>query len=120
MSVAIPPLPQYIFMARCSVKAQGQLYIYLLYINARQCSCLNHFGLGEIGCADEGAQHYRHRGFEYRLGHESLSAFYFFFCLSMMWVLLRSDPPSKESGAHPASYPMDTRDSFPGGKATGS
>jgi hypothetical protein len=23
------------------------------------------------------------------------------------------------SGAHPASYPMGTRDSFPGGKATG-
>jgi hypothetical protein len=30
MSGAIPPLPQYAFMAWCSVKAQGQLY--LLYI----------------------------------------------------------------------------------------
>jgi hypothetical protein len=30
MSAAIPPLPQYAFMAWCSVKAQGQLYLYLL------------------------------------------------------------------------------------------
>jgi hypothetical protein len=29
MSGAIPPLPQYAFMARCSVK-KGQLYLYLL------------------------------------------------------------------------------------------
>jgi hypothetical protein len=27
---AIPPLPQYTFMARCLVKAQGQLYLYKL------------------------------------------------------------------------------------------
>jgi hypothetical protein len=26
MNGAIPPLPQYVFMARCSVKAQGRLY----------------------------------------------------------------------------------------------
>jgi hypothetical protein len=30
MSGATPPLPQYALMAWCSVKAQGQLYIYLL------------------------------------------------------------------------------------------
>jgi hypothetical protein len=29
MSGAIPPLPQYAFMAWCSVKAQGQLYLLL-------------------------------------------------------------------------------------------
>jgi len=29
MSGAIPLLPQYTFMAWCSVKAQGQLYLYL-------------------------------------------------------------------------------------------
>jgi len=29
MSVAIPPLPQYAFMAWCLVKAQGQLYLLL-------------------------------------------------------------------------------------------
>jgi hypothetical protein len=28
MCGAIPPLPQYAFMARCSVKAQGELYLY--------------------------------------------------------------------------------------------
>jgi hypothetical protein len=27
MREAVPPLPQYAFMAWCSVKAQGQLYI---------------------------------------------------------------------------------------------
>jgi hypothetical protein len=29
MSGAIPPFPQYAFMAWCSVKAQEQLYLYL-------------------------------------------------------------------------------------------
>jgi hypothetical protein len=29
MSGAIPPLPQYALMAWCSVKAQGQLHLYL-------------------------------------------------------------------------------------------
>jgi hypothetical protein len=33
MSEAIPPLPQYAFMAWCSVKAQGQLYLHL-YLQA--------------------------------------------------------------------------------------
>jgi hypothetical protein len=28
MSGAIPPLPQYAFIAWCSVEAQGQLYLY--------------------------------------------------------------------------------------------
>jgi hypothetical protein len=30
MSGAVPPLAQYAFMAWCSAKAQGQLYLYLL------------------------------------------------------------------------------------------
>jgi hypothetical protein len=30
MSETIPPLPQYALMAWCSVKAQGQLYLYIL------------------------------------------------------------------------------------------
>jgi hypothetical protein len=38
MSGAIPTLPQYAFMAWCSVKAQGQLYIYLyLYTPLGRC-----------------------------------------------------------------------------------
>jgi len=32
MSGAIPPLPQHVFMAWCSVKAQGQLYFTLPYL----------------------------------------------------------------------------------------
>jgi hypothetical protein len=28
MRVDVPPLPQYVFKAWCSVKAQGQLYLY--------------------------------------------------------------------------------------------
>jgi len=32
MSGAIPPLPQYAFMVWCSVKAQGQLYIFTLLV----------------------------------------------------------------------------------------
>jgi hypothetical protein len=36
MSGAIPPLPEYAFMAWCLFKAQGQLYIYL-NVNTRRC-----------------------------------------------------------------------------------
>jgi hypothetical protein len=36
MGGAIPPFPQYAFMASCSVKAQGQLYFHLYYM--RLCS----------------------------------------------------------------------------------
>jgi hypothetical protein len=32
MCGAIPPLPRYAFMAWCSVKAQGQLYLYPINI----------------------------------------------------------------------------------------
>jgi hypothetical protein len=39
MSGAIHPFPQYAFMAWCSVKAQGQLYLYL-YSNYRRISLL--------------------------------------------------------------------------------
>jgi hypothetical protein len=35
MREVTPPLPQYAFMAWCSVKAQGQLYLYL--VSAMQC-----------------------------------------------------------------------------------
>jgi hypothetical protein len=31
MKGAMPPIPQYAFMAWCSVKAQGQLYLYLSF-----------------------------------------------------------------------------------------
>jgi hypothetical protein len=36
MCGAISPLPHYAFMAWCSVKAQGQLYLYL-YTKKYQC-----------------------------------------------------------------------------------
>jgi len=31
MRGAMPPLPKYAFMAWCSVKAEGQLYLYLYW-----------------------------------------------------------------------------------------
>jgi hypothetical protein len=34
MSGAIPPFPQYAYIAWCSVKAQGQLYLYLETVRA--------------------------------------------------------------------------------------
>jgi hypothetical protein len=40
MRGAIPPLPQYVLMARCSVKTQGQLYFYPLPINEKNCTLL--------------------------------------------------------------------------------
>jgi hypothetical protein len=46
MSGTIPPLPKYAFMARCSVKAQGQLYLnnneaqlMTIYFNEYICIC---------------------------------------------------------------------------------
>jgi hypothetical protein len=50
MSGAVPPLPQYAFMAWCSVKkAQGQLYlylyIYLYHIIIKLDHSLDHFKL---------------------------------------------------------------------------
>jgi len=37
MSGTIPSFPQYAFMAWCSVKAQGQLYIYLYLSSIGTC-----------------------------------------------------------------------------------
>jgi hypothetical protein len=39
MSGAIPPLPQYTFMAWCLVKAQGQLYLYFHLNNVLINTC---------------------------------------------------------------------------------
>jgi hypothetical protein len=36
MSGAIPPFPQYAFMAWCSVKSLGQLYFYLYFTNREE------------------------------------------------------------------------------------
>jgi hypothetical protein len=43
MPGAIPPLPQFAFMAWCSVKAQGYLYLYLFYFTC--CITLNEMGI---------------------------------------------------------------------------
>jgi hypothetical protein len=49
MSGAIPPLPQYAFMAWCSVKIQGQLYLYLI----KEIGILNiKMSIKEIGPKD--------------------------------------------------------------------
>jgi len=47
MSGAMPPLPQYAFMARCLVKAQGQLY---LYLHRTICKTLNRLERGQSAC----------------------------------------------------------------------
>jgi hypothetical protein len=39
MSGTIPPLPQYAFIAWCSVKAKGQLYLYLYILEERHVLC---------------------------------------------------------------------------------
>jgi hypothetical protein len=41
MSGAIPPLPQYAFVACCLVKAQGQLYIFTLKLKAEVSSFIS-------------------------------------------------------------------------------
>jgi hypothetical protein len=44
MSGAIPPLPQYAFMASCSVKkkAQGQLYLYQVMYEMKEIISLDY------------------------------------------------------------------------------
>jgi hypothetical protein len=39
MSGAIPPLPQYAFMVWCSVKGQGQVYLYLYNTEVMNVCC---------------------------------------------------------------------------------
>jgi hypothetical protein len=48
MRGAIPPLPQYAFMAWCSVKAQGQLYLYLYLCLTKYDSVKTYCGSGGI------------------------------------------------------------------------
>jgi hypothetical protein len=43
MREAIPPLPQYAFMAMCSVKAQGLRYLYIHQVNRPQYPLLQHY-----------------------------------------------------------------------------
>jgi hypothetical protein len=45
MRGAIPPLPQYVFMAWCSVKTQGQIYPYIIHYRVLR----RKFGLQEEG-----------------------------------------------------------------------
>jgi hypothetical protein len=47
MRGAVPPLPQYAFMARCSVKAQGQLYFKCVHY------CMAH---AQVADRDDGPQ----------------------------------------------------------------
>jgi hypothetical protein len=46
MRGAIPPLPQYAFLAWCSVKTQGQLHLYILPIGLRSDITLNKIPMG--------------------------------------------------------------------------
>jgi hypothetical protein len=55
MSGAIHPLPQYAFMAWCLVKAQGQLYLYLL---PYQCKLIRPVELHDPALALQGAFSY--------------------------------------------------------------
>jgi hypothetical protein len=93
MHGAIPPLPQYDFLAWCSVKkkAHRQIYLHLLHIKVKSELRLGLHGRGARVRFPAGAEN---------------------FCL---YHRVRNG-----SGAHPASYPMITRGSFPGGKAVGS
>jgi hypothetical protein len=53
MSGAIALLPQYAFMAWCSVKARGQLYLYLLH----NCSPKQHFSDSGLFLSKHPVQH---------------------------------------------------------------
>jgi hypothetical protein len=63
MSGAIPPLPQYAFMAWCSVKAQGQLYLYSNQMKPSKYSVLSglpsylNFSLIRRGCISSYGYH---------------------------------------------------------------
>jgi hypothetical protein len=81
---------QYASMAWCLVKAEGQLYLYLFYFNVTKRKLLSVTAYGVLGFDSR-------RGQGISLHHRVRNG----------------------SGAHPASYPMGTRGSFPGSKAAG-
>jgi hypothetical protein len=96
MSGAIPPLLQYVFMAWCSVKAQGQLYLYL-YLSMT-------LSRGTSGSVLERLRAGRHRGSIPGRGSEGN-----FFCHSVQIGC----------GAQPVSYPVRIGVSFRWDKAVG-
>jgi hypothetical protein len=98
MRGAIPPLPQYAFMAWCSVikHRDNCTFSFTSYINraviAQSVLELN-YGLDDRGS-----------GVRFPAGAGNFSLHH---------------RVQNGSGVHTASYPMDTRGSFPGGKAAG-
>jgi hypothetical protein len=97
MHGALPPLCQYAFLPWCSVKAQGQLYFTLLYPSYWSRDSSVSIALG-YGLDDRGSR------VQFPAGAGSFSLHY---------------SAQNGSGAHPASYPVDTRGSFPGSKEAG-
>jgi hypothetical protein len=95
MRGAILPLPQYVLMAWCSVKAQG-LYIRYCKSNKGRDSSV---GIAlDYGLDDRGSRvRFPEGAGNFSLHHRVQNV----------------------SGAHPASYPLGTRGSFRGGKAAG-
>jgi hypothetical protein len=96
MRGAVPPLPQYAFMAWCIVKAQGrQLHRFLHFPNESYFTNFVHWL--RHGMGDKHLDYWRGQWRDFPLHHQVQSG----------------------SGAHPASCPMGTGGSFLGGKATG-
>jgi hypothetical protein len=90
--------PQYALAAWCSVKALGQLYLYLTFayvIKSRDSSVgvALGYGLDDLGSRVR----FTSWAGDFSLHHRVQNG----------------------SGAHPASYPMGTRGCFPGCKAAG-
>jgi hypothetical protein len=90
MNRAILPLPQYAFLACCSVKRKHR-------DNFKSRDNSVGIALG-YGLDDRGSR------IRFPVGAGNFSLHY---------------RVQNGSGAHPASYPMGTRSSFPGGKAAG-
>jgi hypothetical protein len=98
MHGAKPPLTQFPFMAWCSVGVQGQLYIYLylpISVDAVQTLRLKLVLYIDLRINEPVIEMFMAGDGNFSLRHRVHDG----------------------CGAHPASYPMCTRGSFPGGKA---
>jgi hypothetical protein len=125
MSGAIPPLPQYDFMVWCSVKAQGQLYLFTLRLlpfkfkpfQTSKSLLLAFFNsvLSTVYITQES----RDSSVGIALGYEldDLDSGFRFLAGAGNFSLHHRVQNGSE--AHPASYPRGTRSSFLGGKAAG-
>jgi hypothetical protein len=108
---AIPPLPQYIFMAWCLVKHREKFtFTFTFTFTFIFFPCFNF-----LFCTEKSRDSSVGRALGYGLDDRGSRVRF----LAGAGNFSLHHRVQNGSGAHPASYPMGTRGSFPGSKAAG-